>query len=149
MNKSINSLNFLDANVWLALLWSRHVHSEIAQQWFDRSRQEEFFFCRFTQLTVLRLLTTESLMGRDVRTMSQAWELWSRVEADPRIAFLAEPEGLDKEFRARSRLPTRSPKVWADAYLLAFAAVAGLKVVTFDCALQSRGPEVLVLQPRP
>src|SRR5882762_4807386 len=44
-----------------------------------------------------------------------------------------------------SRLPGRSPKVWADAYLLAFASVTGAKLVTFDRALESRGVEVLVL----
>ena len=27
----MNTLNFLDANVWLALVWSRHVHSENKQ----------------------------------------------------------------------------------------------------------------------
>jgi toxin-antitoxin system PIN domain toxin len=141
----MNGLNFLDANVWIALLWSRHLHSETARDWFERSAHEEFFFCRFTQLTVLRLLTTESVMGKDVSTMLQAWDLWSKVEADSRIAFLPEPEGLEKEFRSRSRLPTGSPKVWADAYLLAFAAVAGLRMITFDRALQSGADEVLVL----
>jgi toxin-antitoxin system PIN domain toxin len=141
----MNGLNFLDANVWIALLWSRHLHSETARDWFEQSAHEEFFFCRFTQLTVLRLLTTESVMGKDVSTMLQAWDLWSKVEADSRIAFLPEPEGLEKEFRSRSRLPTGSPKAWADAYLLAFAAVAGLKMITFDRALQSGKDEVLVL----
>jgi len=77
--------------------------------------------------------------------MSEAWSLWDRVWADTRIAFLPEPDDLEKEFRSRSRLSSRSPKVWADAYLLAFAAVAGLKLVTFDRALQSRGNNVLVL----
>lgn len=141
----MNALNFLEANVWLALLWSRHFHSETARDWFEQSAHEEFFFCRFTQLTVLRLLTTESVMGKDARTMLQAWDLWSKVEADSRIAFLPEPEGLEKEFRSRSHLSTRSPKVWADAYLLAFAAVAGLRMITFDRALQSGRDEVLVL----
>jgi len=70
----MNALNFLDANVWLALLWSRHVHSEKAREWFERSHEEQFLFCRFTQLTVLRLLTTESVMGKDVRSLSQAWD---------------------------------------------------------------------------
>jgi predicted nucleic acid-binding protein len=36
MSRSMNILNFLDANVWLALLWSRHVHSERAGAWFER-----------------------------------------------------------------------------------------------------------------
>jgi len=141
----MNTLNFLDANVWLALLWGRHVHSEKARLWFEQAGEEQFFFCRFTQLTVLRLLTTEQIMGTDATTMSEAWGLWDRVWADSRIAFLAEPNGLEKEFRSRSRLSSRSPKVWADAYLPAFASVAGLKLVTFDRALKSRDGDVLVL----
>ncbi|MGO9272018.1 MAG: TA system VapC family ribonuclease toxin [Terriglobia bacterium] len=141
----MNRLNFLDANVWLALLWSRHAHSERAREWFDSIREEQFFFCRFTQLTVLRLLTTESVMGKDVRSMLGAWDLWDRVRADPRIAFLLEPGGLEKELRVHSRLSSRSPKVWADAYLLAFAATAGLKLITFDRALESRITGLLVL----
>jgi predicted nucleic acid-binding protein len=52
---------------------------------------------------------------------------------------------LEKEFRKRSRLSSRSPKVWADAYLLAFASVEGVKLVTFDRALESRRADVLVL----
>ena len=141
----MNTLNFLDANVWLALLWGRHVHSERARLWFEKAGDEQFFFCRFTQITVLRLLTTEQIMGKDARTMSAAWGLWDRVWADSRIAFLAEPDGLENEFRSRSRLSSRSPKVWADAYLLAFASVAGLKLVTFDRSIKSRGDDVLVL----
>jgi uncharacterized protein len=141
----MNALNFLDANVWLALLWYRHVHSERAQQWFVNSAEEQFLFCRFTQLTTLRLLTTGSVMGEDVRTMSQAWVLWDAIESDPRIAFLPEPSGLDSEFRAQSRFSVQSPKVWADAYLIAFAIVCGVKLVTFDRALRSRKAEVLIL----
>jgi uncharacterized protein len=141
----MNTLNFLDANVWLALLWSRHVHSETATSWFERAGEEQFLFCRFTQITVLRLLTTEKIMGKDAKTMAEAWSLWDRIWADSRIVFFPEPEDLEKEFRSRSRLSTRSPKVWADAYLLAFASVADLKLVTFDRALKSRGANVLVL----
>ena len=141
----MNTLNFLDANVWLALLWSRHVHAAQARQWFERSAEEHFFFCRFTQITVLRLVTTEKIMGKDVKNMSQAWDLWDKIWADNRIAFLPEQDGLEKEFRKYSRLSSRSPKVWADAYLLAFASVACVKLVTFDRALQSRGADVLIL----
>ena len=141
----MNTLNFLDANVWLALLWGRHVHSEKARLWFEQAAEEQFFFCRFTQLTVLRLLTTEKIMGTDTKTMSEAWNLWDRVWADNRIAFLPEPDNFERELRSRSRLSSRSPKVWADAYLIAFASVAGLKLVTFDRALLSAGKMVDVL----
>jgi uncharacterized protein len=141
----MNVLNFPDSNVWLALLWGRHEHSEKARAWFDRSADEQFLFCRFTQLTVLRLLTTESVMGRDARNMSQAWDLWDKISGDPQIAFLPEPENLEAELRNHTRALSKSPKLWADAYLLSFAAVAGLKVVTFDRALQGRGRDVLLL----
>ena len=141
----MNTLNFLDANVWLALLWGRHAHSEKARIWFEKSSAEQFLFCRFTQITVLRLLTTEKIMGKDTKSMSEAWGLWDRIWADERVVFLPEPEDMEKEFRSHSRLPSRSPKVWADAYLLAFATVAGLKLITFDRALKSRVANVLVL----
>ena len=141
----MNTLNFLDANVWLALIWSQHAHSERARSWFEQAGEEQFFFCRFTQITVLRLLTTDQVMGKNTKSMSEAWSLWDRIWADTRIAFLPEPDDLEKEFRSRSRLTSRSPKVWADAYLLAFAIAANLKVVTFDRALQSHGADVLVL----
>jgi toxin-antitoxin system PIN domain toxin len=141
----MNTLNFLDANVWFALMWSRHVHAETARAWFEQAAEQRFFFCRFTQVTVLRLLTTEKIMGADTKHMDEAWGLWDRVWADPRIEFLPEPEEIEKEFRSRSRRKSRSPKIWADAYLLAFASVAGLKFVTFDRALKAAGVDVLVL----
>jgi predicted nucleic acid-binding protein len=46
----------LDANVWLVHIWSRHVHSETARAWFEQAGEQQLFFCRFTRLTVLRLL---------------------------------------------------------------------------------------------
>ena len=137
----MSSLNFLDANVWLALCVSRHIHAERATSWFAEAAQERFFLCRFTQLAVLRLLTTASVMGNDTETMAGAWKLLDRIQSDDRIEFLFEPEGLDREFRRRSNLASRSPKVWADAYLLAFAAAGGLKLITFDRALKTKGPE--------
>ena len=137
--------NFPDANVWLALIWDRHEHASPARAWFERTARERVLFCRFTQLTVLRLLTTAAIMGADVRTMSSAWELWDRIAADERIAFLAEPEDLESHLRKHSRLRSASPKVWADAYLLAFAQTAGIRLVTFDRALKARAADIVVL----
>ena len=77
--------------------------------------------------------------------MAESWKLWDEIWADSRMEFIPEPETIEKEFRSNSRLPSRSPKVWADAYLLAFATVAGLKLVTLDHALKSRDERVLLL----
>jgi uncharacterized protein len=141
----MNTLIFLDANVWLALLWSRHIHSERARSGFEQAGQEQFLFGRFTRVTVLRLLTTERIMGVDTKSLAEAWSLWDRIWADDRVVFVPEPEDIEKESRSRSRRPSRSPKVWADSYMLAFTAVADLKLITFDRALKSRGNDVLVL----
>ena len=84
-------------------------------------------------------------MGNDVKTMFEAWALWDKVCADDRIALLSEPEAIEPQFRRLSRLRRSSPKVWADAYLVAFATVAGLKLVTFDRGLRSLGADVHVL----
>ena len=134
----MNTSNFLDGNIWLALIWDRHEHSQIARAWFGNSEEGRFLFCRFTQLTVLRLLTTASVMGSDARTMKSAWDIWDKIASGDRIGFLAEPDDLEPRFRKHSSLTTVSPKVWADAYLLAFAQATGVRLVTFDRALGSR-----------
>jgi hypothetical protein len=141
----MNTSNFLDANVWLALIWDRHEHSQIARNWFEHEEDGRFLFCRFTQLTVLRLLTTASIMGADVRTMRAAWDIWDAIASDDRVGFLPEPDDLELPFRKYSRLTTVSPKIWADAYLIAFAYTAGLTLVTFDRALGRRAVESLVI----
>ena len=126
-------------------MWRAHIHSEKARQWFDQAGDQQFYFCRVIQMSVLRILTTERVMGSDVQSMAGAWKLWDQIIADDRIGLIGEPEGLERPFRAASRLGTPSPKVWADAYLLAFAVEAGLKLITFDRALRSRNADVLVL----
>ena len=141
----MSTSNFLDANVWLALIWNRHEHSELARSWFEQATDSWFLFCRFTQLTVLRLLTTSAIMGTGVKTMAGAWEIWDQVTSDNCIGFLSEPEGLETDFRRQSRLTSASPKVWADAYLLAFAQAAGVTLATFDRAFSSRAADCLLL----
>jgi toxin-antitoxin system PIN domain toxin len=124
---------FPDVNVWFALTHSRHVHHEIAASWFQRIEQT-MFFCRFTQLGLLRLLTQEKIMGIDVMNQRQAWQAYRRWFEDSRIEFHREPEVPEFEslFEQWSSRPRPSPKLWADAYLAAFARAAGLTLVTFD-----------------
>lgn len=141
----MNSLNFPDTNVWLALVWGRHVHAELARRWFQETVGEQFFFCRFTQLALLRLLTTEAVMNRDVLTMAGAWDIYDQCFADERIAFLPEPDALEPGLRSFSSSRRASPKLWADAYLAAFANTAGVKLVTFDKAFRAKPVNCLIL----
>lgn len=132
----MKSSHFPDVNVWLALTHNRHVHHAIAASWFDSLGDESVFFCRFTQLGLLRLLTNQQVMGAEVMSQRSAWRAYRRWFEDQRVEFHREPESPDFErlFEELSTRPHPSTKLWADAYLAAFAATAGLTVATFDRA---------------
>jgi uncharacterized protein len=140
MPRSTNSFLFPDINVWLALTYQRHVHHSIANHWFQNLEDDvHMCFCRFTQLGLLRLLTTDAVMGTDrVLTQLQAWNSYDRCFADGRTVFLEEPATLEPRFRTLSQEKRPAPKDWADSFLAAFAAEAGLCLVTFDQALRRK-----------
>lgn len=139
---------FPDVNVWLALSHRMHIHHLAAQRWFDSLNDMRAYFCRVTQLSFLRLLTTERVMRDDVITQVQAWHVYLRLLSDERVGFHNEPASatLEQQFRRLSNRNTPSPKVWADAYLAAFAIAAGLTIVTFDRVFASiPGVDAIVL----
>jgi toxin-antitoxin system PIN domain toxin len=115
--------------------------------WFERLNENaRLCFCRFTQLGLLRLLTTDAVMGEDkVLSQAEAWRVYDRLNGDERILFLEEPSTMEATFRAFSRDTRPAPKDWADSYLMAFAAVAGLRLATFDKALHAKFSNALYL----
>lgn len=133
----MTSLSFPDVNVWLALLLEDHVHRPAVRKWWE-SQPGMAGFLRLTQMSVLRLLTTSAAMdGRPLR-MPEAWTAYDGLFEDDRVAFFDEPKGAEDAFRKYTRKNHPSPKLWADAWLLAFAECAGGVVVTFDRALAAR-----------
>jgi predicted nucleic acid-binding protein len=63
MPPSTTSL-FPDINVWVALTYEGHVHHTTAATWFTELPPDvTLAFCRFTQLGLLRLLTTAVVKG--------------------------------------------------------------------------------------
>ena len=137
---------FPDINVWVALTHGRHVHHMIARDWFESLEVEpRFYFCRFTQLGLLRLLTADAVMGDDVLTQAEAWAVYERWISDDRVGFLTEPPSLERRFQALSHTRQASPKAWADAYLAAFADTAQVTLVTFDSAFQGRTASLIML----
>lgn len=147
MPKFTKSFLFPDVNVWLALTWEGHVHHLAARNWFESLPQvARLFFCRITQLGLLRLLSTPAVMGKEVLSQSEAWKAYDRWMEDVRISFLAEPPQLEEHFRALSRIPRPAPKNWADSYLAAFAKASDLSLVTFDRALGRQATQALLLE---
>ena len=149
MPKSTKSFLFPDINVWVALTYEGHAHHIRARKWFESvGGSGRLFFCRFTQLGLLRLLTAEAVMGQDeVMTQEQAWNTYDYLLQDERIGFLSEPEEIETPFRAMTRLRQSAPKDWADSYLAAFALAAQLTLVTFDRGFSSKAGRFVVLKP--
>jgi uncharacterized protein len=79
-------------------------------------------------------------------TMDEAWQAYDQFFADDSVVLMPEPAGVDARFREYAKGRTASPRLWADAWLLAFAEAAGGTVITFDRGLAARGAHCLVPQ---
>jgi toxin-antitoxin system PIN domain toxin len=120
------SLVFPDVNVWLALANEEHTLRSAALDWW-RLNDGPIAFCRVTQVGLLRLLTTAPVMNDKPLSMREAWKAYDGFFGDERVGFLAEPPELERAFRESSSSAHASPKLWADAYLTAFASSAGVR----------------------
>jgi len=140
-------MNLPDINVWISLALQTHPHSDAAQQWLQElSPRDQVFFCRQSQLGLLRLLTTRAVPGGPALTQTEAWLVYDGFLRDPRMSFIDEPAGLSASLRSISDRDEASPKRWADDYLSAFAQSANLTLVTLDKALAARTPGSLLLK---
>ena len=129
---------FPEVNVWIALAYEGHQHHSSATSWFATLDREAVYFCRFTQLGMLRLLTHRSVMREDVRSQAEAWRAYDFFLQDERISFQAEadPDQIESVFRRLTSSRRSFSQQWPDAYLAAFARIAGLTLVTFDRGLR-------------
>src|SRR5262249_9492057 len=148
MTKSSKLFLFPDINVWVALSYERHIHHTAARNWFDTLEPTaRLFFCRFTQLGLLRLLSATAVMGVDqAKTQQQAWEAYDVWLEDERIELLDEPASLEEYFRRLTKSALPSPKDWADSYLAAFAQASRLTIVTFDRGFLAKADELVLLR---
>jgi uncharacterized protein len=125
-----------DSNVWIALALSNHEFHDAARLWLAKQTPNDaVLFCRFTQLSFLRLLTTHAVCAPyriPPLTNKVAWATYERFIADARIAWAEEPPGINARWQKLANRPTASPKLWMDAYLAAFAMEGGHQLVTID-----------------
>jgi uncharacterized protein len=124
-------MHLVDVNVWLALAFRRHTHHASGVAWF-RTVAAPCLFCRFTQAGFLRLASNAAAMGPAAVSLADAWRAYDAFLADPNIAFVEEPQGVETAWRVHTLNRPFAPKVWTDAYLAAFAEVSGYEIVTFD-----------------
>jgi len=125
-------IKLADANVWLALAFSDHLHHSKAKAWFDAQAESTVAFCRVTQMALLRHLTNPKIMGAFVQNQQNAWNTYDALLKDARVVFLAEPTGLEKSYRELTQSPFPSREAWTDAYLAAFAIERKVHLITFE-----------------
>ena len=140
----MSSLSFPDVNVWLALVTADHVHRQGALTWWDTA-ETSIGFSRFTQMGLLRLLTTAAVMDNRPLSMTQSWKVYDRLLQDERVSLYPESAAIERRFREYASRMQSSPKIWADAYLLAFAEQADGILVTFDQGIAKRSANILLL----
>lgn len=143
-------MKLLDTNLWLALTLSKHSHHQAAVSWLDgQSMQNNVAFCRSTQQSFLRLMTTTGVLavyGNEALSNAAAWNCYEAFMADERIVFLPEPSGIDLLWKKLAARKSSSPKLWMDSYLAAFAMAGGLELITIDKAFtQFPGLDVVVI----
>jgi toxin-antitoxin system PIN domain toxin len=124
--------DLLDASVWLPLSAPEHVDYPRARRYWEEESASELAFCRVTALALLRHLTNARMLGSaalDGRAAWQALETWLAI---PKITLLAEPPGLEELLSQWSTQIDLRGGHWTDAYLAAFAAASGCRLVAFD-----------------
>lgn len=120
----------LDANVFIALLDSDHVHHDHAHEWFARMGRSAWATCPMTENAVLRIVGHARYPNSPGPPAAVA-ALMSEFLAHPGHEFwpdqlsLLDPQRIDA-----SRL-LHSVQV-TDSYLLALAASHSGKLATFD-----------------
>jgi uncharacterized protein len=140
-------ISLLDSNVWAALTIDRHEHHGKALKWFDEAPDDgSTCFCRMTENSFLRLISSETIFREDAVSNHQAIAIYSRFRSDPRIGWLDEPSGLESVWLKAAAYRSPSPKRWMDAYLFACAFLSNAAVVTFDRGFRQYQPEGLKVE---
>ncbi len=83
-------------------------------------------------------------MGNKPLSVDRSWRIYDELLADDRVVFVYERPEMDAVFRAKATGLAASPKLWADAWMLAMASAAGGILITFDKALGPRGAHCLL-----
>lgn len=139
-----------DSNIWVALAFPAHpFHPAATAVLATCDPLKPACFCRSTQQSFLRLITTSTLArtyGLPDIDNQQAIEIITGYLELPYVDFLNEPSGTHELWLRLANRNTASPKLWMDAYLAAFAISEKRPFVTTDKDFRQFIPEGLDLQ---
>ena len=141
-----------DLNVWLALSHRGHPFHEAASAYWQGVCEQEtpLWFCRPTMMGLVRLLSQAAVMGPQVLTLDQAFDVYWRWLAVPQVRLLPEPAELDSRLQAMlsAQVEPLPARLWTDLCLVAVADAAGLRLVSFDRDFERLGPQRLQILAR-
>ena len=140
--------DLLDASVWLPLSAPEHVHYPRARRYWDEESASQLVFCRVTALALLRYLTNPRILGPVALEGAAAWHALETWLAVPHVTLLPEPPGLEELLAQWAKQLDLRAAQWTDAYIAAFAAASGCRVVAFDPVFR-RFPGIDFLHLRP
>ena len=124
-----------DVNVWVAIAHEAHMHHHRAREWFHRLDRDQAWFCRFTQMGLLRLLTNYKVMGDRARTQRGAWKIVDEFHRNGRVQYLDEPPEVTAAFRSLTQRNLRGHSSWSDAYIAAVAQRSGFLTLAVDALI--------------
>jgi len=130
------SVVLYDVNIWIALAFDKHPHHALATGAFNEADSlSPAAFCRTSQQAFLRLVTTPAIQEcygiREIAN-EKAWKVWEDLILLPQVGWLDEPPGLQELWGHYGSNRSVAPKVWADAYLAAFAKAYDIEFLTLN-----------------
>lgn len=125
----------LDANVLVALLWTRHEQHAAAQRWFARAARQGWATCSLTQAAFVRLTSNAAFSPEAVRP-AQAVAVLARSLAHPQHRFWPDRWGAAALLSPFVERLQGHGQV-TDACLLGLARRQGGRLATFDRGIAS------------
>jgi uncharacterized protein len=125
-----------DISVWVAAFFPTHpFHHQAQQALIGCSVDSPAVFCRATQQSFLRLVTTPTVLkhyGADAFSNRDALTAINALAALPQVSERDEPPDTVALWHRLASSKLASPKVWMDAYLAAFAVCGELRLCSLD-----------------
>ena len=78
------------------------------------------------------MLCNRQVMGSLTFEPDEAWAECEQMLANGTVHFLDEPAGIESNLKLLTKGAKGPRDFWTDAYLVAFAKTAGMRLVSFD-----------------